>query len=194
MKTLLSFLLAAAAGPIALANERPTVRFEKTVLTDQYLCDGINTGDFNRDGRPDIVAGPYWYEGPGFKTRHEFYPALPQALEEMPSNSMFSFVYDFNADGWPDILVLGRVLHHEAFWYENPQGKSGLWRKHFAVHRVFGESPEFGDIDGDGKPEILSHWDGQWGWWAPDWAQPQKPWRFHAVGPKGKYREYYHGT
>lgn len=49
---------------------------------------------------------------------------------------MFSFIYDFNKDGWPDILVLGRVLHHQAFWYENPGERSGGWRKHFAVHRV----------------------------------------------------------
>lgn len=33
---------------------------------------------------------------------------------------MFSFIADFNGDGRPDILVLGRVLHHQAFWYENP--------------------------------------------------------------------------
>lgn len=189
------FALAAAGATLAsLAGAQP-VRFEKKVLIDQYFADGINTGDFNRDGHPDIVAGPFWYEGPTFQKRHEFYPALPQAVEEMPSNSMFSFVHDFNGDGWPDILVLGRVLHHEAFWYENP-GKSagGLWKKHFAVHRVYGESPDFMDIDGDGKPEILSHWQGRWGWWAPDWNEPTKPWRFHAVGEKGEFREYYHGT
>ena len=44
------------------AEEKPT--FQKVVLTDKYYCDGINTGDFNRDGKPDIVAGPYWYAGP----------------------------------------------------------------------------------------------------------------------------------
>ena len=55
-------LAAVSASPAA-----SPLAFEKHVLTDQYYCDGINAGDINRDGRPDIVAGPFWYEGPGFQ-------------------------------------------------------------------------------------------------------------------------------
>ena len=193
MKFPAALSLAALVFPLALAAAERAVRFEKIVLTEQYFCDGLNAGDFNRDGKMDVVAGPYWYEGPSFKVRHEFYAAEPQELEKIPSNSMFSFVSDFNGDGWPDILVLGRVLHHEAFWYENPGKAGGLWKKHFAVHRVLGESPQFIDIDGDGKPELLAHWEGRWGWWAPDRADPTKPWVFTAVTEKGDYKEYYHG-
>ena len=32
-------------------------------------------GDFNHDGKMDVVSGAYWYEGPDFKKRHEIYPA-----------------------------------------------------------------------------------------------------------------------
>ena len=76
--------------------------FKKRVLVDRYFCDGINHGDFNRDGKRDIVAGPFWYEGPSFKKRHAFYPpvALPPAAS--PSNSMFSYVWDFDGDGQTD--------------------------------------------------------------------------------------------
>lgn len=180
-------------GFSAIASHRP-VRWEKIVLTDQYLCDGINAADFNRDGHLDIVAGPYWYEGPAFKTKHEFYPMQPQALEEKPTDSMFSFVADFNGDGWTDILVLGRVMFHQAFWYENPgRSGTGLWKKHFAAHRVQGESPLFLDIDGDGRPEVLATWEKQWGWWTPNWAEPTKPWKFVAVTEKFEHRELYHG-
>ena len=43
--------------------------FEKQVLADKYFCDGITAGDINRDGKMDIVAGPFWYEGPDFKLK-----------------------------------------------------------------------------------------------------------------------------
>lgn len=187
------FCLAALvlAGPL-LADS--PLRFTKVVLNDQYLADGIGAGDLNRDGFVDIVCGPYWYEGPGFAKRHEFYPMQPQELEKHPTDSLFSFVHDFNADGWPDILVLGRVKHHEAFWYENPRGQPGLWKKHFVTHRVYGESPELVDPYGDGKVGILSHWEGRWGWWQPDPADPVKPWLFHGITEVEKWAEYYHGS
>jgi hypothetical protein len=196
----LSTLLALSALPLFAAP----VSFKKIVLSDQYLCDGINAADLNRDGHVDIIAGPYWYAGPDFKTKREFYPMVPQPVDEKPSNSMFSFTHDFDGDGWLDILVLGRVLFHEAFWYKNP-GKGAvdqgtLWKKHLVSPRVFGESPQFFDIDGDGRPEILSI-SGQvaadkvkqWGWYAPDWSAPEKPWRFVPITEKGDYNHYYHG-
>src|SRR5579871_4629609 len=49
--------------------------FKKIQLTDQFWSEGANFGDFNHDGVMDIASGPYWYEGPDFKKRHEFYPA-----------------------------------------------------------------------------------------------------------------------
>jgi len=203
--TAAALALTAALCPAApAARPGASVTFKKITLTDQYLCDGINAVDIDRDGHVDVVAGPYWYAGPGFTTKHEFYPMVPQPVEEKPTNSMFTFIHDFNADGWPDILVLGRVLFHEANWYENPGpgavtgGK--LWRKHLVSPRVFGEAPQFFDIDGDGRPEILAisgteaaHKLKQWGWYTPDWSAPQQPWRFVPVTEKAEFNHYYHG-
>ncbi len=167
---------------------------EKLVLTDKYYCDGINAGDFNRDGKMDIVAGPFWYEGPSFQAKHEFYPAKAFDPAPSPTDSMFSYVYDFNADGWSDILVLGRVHLHQAFWYENPQGKSGPWKKHFVFQRVRGESPPFTDVDGDGKPELVAHSGTQWGLIQANAAKPTEPWSFNAITAAAKYDQFYHGT
>src|SRR5262245_56284594 len=49
--------------------------FKKIQMTDQFWSEGANYGDFNRDGRMDVVSGPYWWAGPDFKVAHEYYPA-----------------------------------------------------------------------------------------------------------------------
>jgi len=184
-------LLTCAMVGIA-AGAMPT--FQKQILADKYFCDGINSGDFNRDGKPDIVAGPFWYQGPEFTAKHEFYPAKEFPTRPSPSDSMFSYVWDFNGDGWPDILVLGRVHLHQAFWYENPKGAVGPWKKHFVFERVKGESPPFLDVDGDGQPELVAHWEDQWGLIQPDRSAPEKPWCFKPITAKGKWEQFHHGT
>ena len=74
--------VALAALATALRADEP--RFEKIILTNKYYCDGIDSGDINRDGHVDVVAGPFWYEGPTFKTTHEFYPAVALPPEKSP--------------------------------------------------------------------------------------------------------------
>src|SRR5260221_11473265 len=71
-----SLVLAVALSGSTLASAKDYVltSFKKTQLSDKFWCEGATFGDFNHDGKPDIVAGPYWYEGPDFQKRHEIYP------------------------------------------------------------------------------------------------------------------------
>jgi hypothetical protein len=172
---------------------QPPPQFHKLTLTDRYYCDGITAADINNDGQQDVVAGPFWFAGPDFTKRHEFYAAEALAPEPSPSNSMFSFVYDFNRDGRNDILVLGRVHKHPAIWYENPGTTDDLWEPHFAFERVRGESPLLCDLDQDGWPELICHWDGCWGYIQPDPERPTAPWMFTAIGENEDWPQFYHG-
>ncbi len=185
--------MAFATGIVLCSQAEPGLRFEKQILTDKYYCDGVTAADINRDGRTDIIAGPFWYESPDFRTKHAFYEPKEIPREPSPSDSMFSFVYDFNSDGWNDILKLGRVHMHQAFWFENPKGKTGHWKQHFVFHRVKGESPTLQDFDGDGKPELLGHNLKRWGLIAPDWNTPEKEWRFQPITAAGDFKQFYHG-
>jgi len=167
----------------------------------------VACGDFNHDGTMDIYAGPFWYEGPDFKKRHEYRPAtttfkLPEdevegyegalGKKNAYSDDFMNFVCDFNGDGWTDILVIG-LPGTAATWYENPRGKPGNWPSHRVFDVVDNESPMLADIDGCGKPELICHTGGYLGYAKPDGSNPTKPWTFHRISPKGSWHKYTHG-
>jgi len=169
------------------------VAFEKIQLTDKYYCDGIDAGDINGDRHTDVVAGPFWYAGPDFRQARAFYRPVPLPPAKSPSNSMFSFVHDFSGDSRADILVLGRIHKHAAYWYENPGQDDQLWEKHFVFERVRGESPDLIQFSDDQTPRLICHWGGRWGWIRPLQGEPREPWKFVPVGRSADWSQFYHG-
>src|SRR5690349_18085789 len=83
--------------PLSSARaEEPT--FQKLTLSDKFYSEAATFGDINHDGKMDVISGPYWYEGPDFKTRHEYYKA--EAIDpEKYSQNMMAFADDINHDG-----------------------------------------------------------------------------------------------
>ena len=51
--------------------------FEKRWLSGVFYGEGANFGDFNKDGKLDVVSGPYIYDGPDFTVKREFMPREP---------------------------------------------------------------------------------------------------------------------
>jgi hypothetical protein len=210
MKSLI-LILAAAAG--ALAAEQPLLHtFKKQQINNEFWSEGAHFADFNRDGNNDIAAGPYWYEGPSYEKKHEFYPATQSFVLKkddgtvqtirgfegaLGKNNAYSknflmFTYDFNADGWPDIMVCG-FPGEDTSWYENPKGREGHWQKHIIFEVTDNESPGFADITGDGKPELLCNSGGYFVYAEADWKDASRPWKMHKITPKGNWQRFTHG-
>jgi hypothetical protein len=158
-----------------------------------YYSEGVGAGDLNRDGHPDVVYGPYWFAGPSFTEKHEIYPPKPQPRERYADN-FFSWIYDFNADGWNDVFVVG-FPGTPAFVYENPhsEGHQKHWPKHQVINAVANESPHFTNLVGDARPELICTREGFFGYATIDEAKPLGPWQFHAISEKVAPVNFGHG-
>ncbi|HOA75317.1 MAG TPA: VCBS repeat-containing protein [Phycisphaerae bacterium] len=127
-----------------------TLSFEKVKLSsDKY--EAASVADLNRDGKPDIICGAYWYPGPDFKTAHKMCDVL---YESEYFDDFSDFPLDVNGDGYDDIIT-GGWFGKTLAWRENPKGGTGEWKVHVIDKPGNIETVRFWDVDGDGVPEIV---------------------------------------
>ncbi len=158
------------------------VRFRKCVLDKAFRSEGAAVGDVNRDGQPDVLAGDVWYEAPNWKMH-----ALRAVGKYNPakgySNCFNNFAMDVNGDGWVDSITVN-FPGKECFWYENPKGKPGPWKRRVVAGSACNETPICVDLLGDGKRKLVFGSGGRIVWYGLP-ADVNGLWDAHPIsGPK----------
>ncbi|MBN1444321.1 MAG: VCBS repeat-containing protein [Planctomycetes bacterium] len=145
---------AAGAGREARASP---VRFTAHRL-DTFRGEACGVGDFDADGKLDIVAGPNIYLAPGWK------PWTIRTLEGSVNENGDGYYWDFmnapldvNGDGRLDVVTCSwHGMKSE--WLENPGPAAGEWKAHLIEKSGNFECGDLHDIDGDGEPlEVFPH-------------------------------------
>lgn len=133
------------------------VRFQRHDIDDYRAGYQVAVADVNGDGKPDVVALSTranrvdWYENPTFKRR----------LIARTDRNIDLAPIDLDGDGRAEI-ALASGFHYsdgnrggQIQWLESAAGADKPWRIHPiavdpVVHRL-----AWGDLDGDGRPELV---------------------------------------
>src|SRR5262249_50723475 len=147
--------IALAAGPV-FAQAPPALQFIRHDI-DQgafgQVTEGINVGDIDGDGRPDIVVGGdnylVWFHNP------DWAPNLIASGFKFAGGGMV-VVGEIEGDGRLDVMTGKYPLGHEeqrrTVWFANtPSG----WAEHLVSNTSFCHDLAFGDFDGDGHTDAV---------------------------------------
>lgn len=180
--------------------EETKTRFTTVVLSEVFHSEGASVADLNRDGASDVVSGPYWYEGPDFRTKHAYANVTTPTIKAY-SDHFFSFASDLDQDGWVDLVAIP-IPGEDVYWYRNPgQNKSKIdksttgseaWERFPLLTGVGNESPTLADVDGDEIPDLVCVHQGRLGY-ARQQDDPRSPWRFIPVSDREGYGRFTHG-
>jgi hypothetical protein len=147
--------VALAAGPV-FAAALPALQFVRHDIDPGVfgqVTEGINVGDIDGDGRPDIVVGGdnylVWFHNP------DWAPNLIASGFKFAGGAMV-VVRDIDGDGRLDVMTGKYPLGHEELrqtvWFGNtPSG----WAEHLASSTSYCHDLAFGDFDGDGHVDAV---------------------------------------
>jgi hypothetical protein len=152
-----SILLAALVvnGTVRAGDVRPEVEF-KMHRIGTHRGEACGVGDFNNDGKLDIVALPYLYLAPEFKPVKICEVAGEVGEDGKGYRDDFMNVpLDVDGDGWLDVVTC-MWFAKKCEWLRNPGPAGGTWSREPFQENGNYEAGELCDVDGDGKArEIL---------------------------------------
>jgi hypothetical protein len=152
--------------------------FRSILFWNNYIDDFSDLPiDVNGDGRVDIVSVGWgsktiaWFENPEGGTG---------AWKEHPIDSgqpvEFAFLVDLDNDGEKDDLLPQFGGREVTAWYEiEGKGAAAKWVKHTVSEKAYGHGIGAGDVNGDGRTDILT----PQGWLEAPRDPRQTPWELH---------------
>jgi FG-GAP-like repeat len=138
-----------------------------SVMLDHPAHEGLEVGDLDGDGVPDLIMNGFWFATPNTPaaarvaknyTFHVIDSAwFTQAKSDWRSNSTKTVVGDFDGDGHLDVAMSDSELPgYDVAWYNSSTPLvDGSWVKHPVVRCDFCHNLQAKDFDMDGSVDLL---------------------------------------
>jgi hypothetical protein len=166
--------------------------FRPNHLASDYLHENsVHVLDVDRDGWPDLIAGGwdedgiYWYRNPGRSAEERGEPwrgneAWPSKRLTRTRGHMEMFaLHDFDGDGVPELhsACYRKQEPLEVFRFAKDAAGEPVLRAFVLGREGGGHGFAFGDVNGDGREDVLT----EIGWYERPAGDPfAAPWRLHA--------------
>ncbi|MDP7267700.1 MAG: VCBS repeat-containing protein [Pirellulales bacterium] len=151
---------------------------------DYLENNGDHVRDMNGDGWIDVVSSSfipkqiYWYQNPGLEGLQKNQLWKKHLLAEGGTNNEITFLQDLDADGNAELVVDSWNAKADlvAWRFAEDEAKQPTLKQWIIGRGANGHGMGFGDINGDGRADILF----AQGWYeCPPKADLDKPWKWH---------------
>ena len=127
------------------------------------LHEGMDVGDIDGDGDPDVAANGYWIESPGgdlvgdWKI-HDIDAKWHNQNGDWSKNGTKVFCRDITGDGRAEVFIShSERKGYPVSWYQAADPRKGPWTEHVIVEEMpAAHTLQVLDMDGDGDHDVLA--------------------------------------
>jgi len=149
-------------GSVAIFQQETPLQWRKRAAMPVHDHEGMDVGDLDNDGDPDVVLNGYWLENPGSSgesewREHNIDPKWWSQTGDWTANNCKVRLADMNGDGRMDVLL----SHSErpgfpVSWYEREGPQTERWIEHVIGHLDYCHTLDAADLDLDGDIDVLA--------------------------------------